>query len=284
MIRLTGSVLRGMPLPMPGDHADKNDRGRLLVVAGSQTVPGAALLCAEAALRAGAGKVQVAVPERLSAGVGIALPETAVIGLPEGDYASVYLMKAAAEAEATLVGPGIMDESISQKLTEALLNAQSRLVLDAGALAPLKDLAASICGLRRRPVLTPHAGEMAGLLGWEKERVEAEPVEALKEAIGTYQAVVALKGAVTYIGGPDSDLYCNEKGPVGLGTGGSGDVLAGLIGALRARGCSALQAAVWGVFVHALAGTKLSQRVGKLGFLGRELPAEFPGILDKLCA
>ena len=220
--------------------------------------------------------------------VGVALPETAVIGwdIELGVTSSDDPVRSAAEkADAVLVGPGIMDEKLCQGLTEELLEVRGKMfVLDAGALLKLRQALGAVRAQDGRVVLTPHAGEMAQLLDWNKERVESDPIAAVRLAAENFQAVVALKGAKTFIAHPTGGLYCNEMGAVGLGTGGSGDVLAGLITALLGRGCSPLQAALWGVFVHAEAGAKLTKEVGTLGFLGREIPGQFPAILDDLCA
>lgn len=287
MITLDRSVLSSMPLPVPDGNSDKNDRGQVLLIAGSQDVPGVAILCAEAALRAGAGKVQVAVPMGLTTAVGIALPETAVIGWDDSraDLPMDSPVRAAAKkADAILIGPGMMDVQRCCQLAEGILqDADKTFVLDAGALPKLRNARTAVQAKNGRAVLTPHAGEMAQLLGWDKNKVENDPVEAVQLAAETFQAVVALKGATTYIAHPKGILYRNDHGAVGLGTGGSGDVLAGLITALLGRGCSPLQATLWGVFVHAEAGFRLTKAVGTLGFLGREIPGQFPAILDELC-
>jgi NAD(P)H-hydrate repair Nnr-like enzyme with NAD(P)H-hydrate dehydratase domain len=112
--------------------------------------------------------------------------------------------------------------------------------------------------------------------------VEAEPLATAREAAERLGCVVALKGATTHVAAPDGRAWANEGGSVGLGTSGSGDTLAGLVAGLLARGAEPAQALVWGVYVHAEAGARLSRRIGELGFLARELPAEMPGILTEL--
>jgi hydroxyethylthiazole kinase-like uncharacterized protein yjeF len=131
-------------------------------------------------------------------------------------------------------------------------------------------------------VLTPHAGEMAALLDLSKPDVEADPVAAARTAAARFAAVVVMKGEVTHIVTPDGRAWRHDGGVVGLGTGGSGDVLAGLIGGLLARGAEPAQAAIWGVHVHGAAGEALTRRQGAVGFLARELPAEIPPILEGL--
>jgi hydroxyethylthiazole kinase-like uncharacterized protein yjeF len=289
MIDLTPSVLKAMPLPLPDGDAGKEDHGRLLIVAGSAEVPGAALLCAVAALRTGAGKLRVAVPESLKTGLGIAVPEMAVLGLPQSSNgnidrsAATLLAEEVQQSDAVLIGPGMMDEARCGDIVAALLeNPAARFVLDAGALPHLPHAAGLVRKLETPAILTPHAGEMAQLLSRAKEAITADPVKAACDAAQAFHAVVVLKGATTYITAPDGALYRNEHGAVGLGTGGSGDVLAGLIAALLGRGCTPVQAANWGVFVHAQAGERLSEKIGSLGFLAREIPAQIPAILDRL--
>lgn len=123
---------------------------------------------------------------------------------------------------------------------------------------------------------------MAGLLQIDKQEILEDPVRCARQAAATYKAVVALKGAQTYIAAPDGEVYRNMQGNVGLATSGSGDALAGIVGGLAARGCSPLEAAVWGVFLHARAGDRLAKRIGTLGFLARELLAEVPPLMREL--
>jgi ADP-dependent NAD(P)H-hydrate dehydratase len=133
-----------------------------------------------------------------------------------------------------------------------------------------------------RAVVTPHAGEMAGMRGIEKAAVTREPATRAREASDDLRAVVALKGRETFIAAPNDKTYCNRAGNVGLATSGSGDTLSGIIAGLAARGAEPVQAAVWGVYLHARAGDRLSKRMGRLGFLARELLAEIPSLMSEL--
>jgi hydroxyethylthiazole kinase-like uncharacterized protein yjeF len=158
--------------------------------------------------------------------------------------------------------------------------ATSTLIVDAGALRAFGpehrlDLKTSAV------ILTPHAGEMATLWDCSRKDVSAHPLALAREAARTLGAVIALKGARTFVVAPDGTAYCNTAGNVGLGTSGSGDALSGIIAGLSARGASPVQAAVWGVYLHAKAGDVLARRIGALGFLARELLAEIPQLLVK---
>jgi NAD(P)H-hydrate repair Nnr-like enzyme with NAD(P)H-hydrate dehydratase domain len=131
-------------------------------------------------------------------------------------------------------------------------------------------------------VLTPHAGEMAHLTGALKEDLQEAPQSCACRHAAAWHAVLALKGATTCVAAPDGRCWTHRSQAPGLGTSGSGDVLAGLIAGLAARGCPPEQAAVWGVALHARAGAALAARQGTLGFLARELPAEVPALMDRL--
>ena len=284
-------LLGSWPLPQPADDDDKEARGRVLVIGGSTEIAGAVVLAATAALRAGAGKMQIATCRSVAAHVSMAVPEARVIALAEtaaGGIAAGGLRQIEEEiagAQAILVGPGMVDEAATARLMRNLTRRVGRatLVLDAGALSYLKQSPESLARLHGRAVVTPHAGEMASMLGVEKPLIEAEPLEALRRAVATLTAVVALKGRETLIAAPASgNVYCNRAGNVGLATSGSGDTLSGVVAGLAARGATPFQAAVWGVYLHARAGDELARRMGSLGFLARELLAEIPPLMAKL--
>ncbi len=284
--RIAPALLARWPLPDPRACDSKEDRGRVLVIGGSVQVPGAALLAGVAALRAGAGKLQVATAAPAALPMALALPEAKVIGLPSDRAGAIRTLgregaHAAARARAVLVGPG-MDPGVGTRrvVTAAATAACCTVVLDAGAL----DIAALRAVRKRRGdaclVLTPHAGEMAALLDVDDATVRADPAGIARECARHWDVVLVLKGAVTHIAAPDGRLWVNAAGSVGLGTSGSGDVLAGLVAGLAARGASAEQAAVWGVHLHARAGARLSRRMGLVGFLAREIGAEVPGLMS----
>lgn len=286
---IDAALLRTWPLPLP-EGGDKNARGSVFVVAGAPQMPGAAVLCATATLRAGAGKLQIGTCASVAALVGAAVPESLVVALEETPSGAVALACAAPiveranKADALVIGPGLVDQRASAQLVAAVARGLDvPAVIDAAALACFSDRADAIARLGGRAVLTPHAGEMASMLACEREAVEADPAAFAVDAARRFNAVVALKGETTYIAEPSGALYRNEHGNVGLATSGSGDVLAGVIGGLLARGAEPLAAAAWGVFLHARAGDELAKRIG-FGFLARELSAEIPPIMAKLSA
>ncbi len=289
---ITPKLLGEWLLPQPEEDDDKEARGRVLVIGGSTEIAGAVVLAATAALRAGAGKMQIATCRSLAPHVSMAVPEARVIGLAETKAGGIaagglkQIESELAEAQAVLVGPGMVDKTAVARLMSHLLPqlTHATLVLDAGALGCLKGAPECLSRLQGRVVLTPHAGEMASMFGIEKEKIEAAPLETVRSAVTDLNAVVALKGRETLIAAPASkNVYCNRAGNVGLATSGSGDTLSGVIAGLAARGSTPFQAAVWGVYLHARAGDELARRMGPLGFLARELLAEIPPLMAKLC-
>lgn len=276
-----------MPLPVPQSDSDKEARGTAVVVGGSVSVPGAMLLSGMGALRAGAGKLQLVVPKTLVAGVGIAFPEAGIYGFAQtsrGEPAARawrQVREFVEHADAVLIGPGFMDENAAGKLTRAVLeNAPGpAFVLDAMALTGLAEEHEVLATHRGRIVLTPHAGEMAKLAHCTKEQVMTHPLATARAVADELKCVVVMKGATTYIVAPDGPAYRHRGGVVGLATAGSGDVLAGVITGLIARGIDTVLACIWGVYAHGKAGERLSEAVGALGFMAREIPPLIPGIL-----
>ncbi|HEX8069737.1 MAG TPA: NAD(P)H-hydrate dehydratase [Pyrinomonadaceae bacterium] len=287
---ITPRVLRALPLPEPAAGGDKEERGRVLVVGGSVEMPGACVLAATAAGRAGAGKLQIATVRGVAPHVAVAVPEARVFALPAtrgGALAARELGTLAARvnaAQAVLVGPGMIGGAAIARFMRALLARTHgpALVLDANALTSLARAPGCLKKFRGRVVLTPHAEEMGELLGTDKAAVERDRLGALAEARARFDAVVVLKGRETLVAAPGGPAYVNRAGNVGLATSGSGDTLAGLIAGLLARGAAPLAAALWGVYLHARAGERLARRHGLLGYLARELPGEVPALLAAL--
>ncbi|MDM0047804.1 NAD(P)H-hydrate dehydratase [Variovorax sp. J22R115] len=278
-------MLARWPLPKPPEDADKEVRGHVLVVAGSDEMPGAALLAAVAALRAGAGKLTIAAPAAIAPGLAFAIPESRVIGLPQARSGGLLvrgtesLAATAHLVSALVVGPGMQQERAVVGFVRALmpLFGHATVVLDALAMSLVRTGAVD-----QPAVLTPHAGEMAYLSGSTKEAVCEDPVGAAREAATRWNACVALKGGRTIIASPDGGLWQFDGGSAGLATSGSGDTLAGLMGGLAARGLPPLAACAWGVVAHASAGAALSRSHGPLGYLARELAGELPARLHAL--
>jgi hydroxyethylthiazole kinase-like uncharacterized protein yjeF len=289
-VLITPAVLRRIPLPQPDEGGDKEERGRVLVVGGGRETPGAVVLAGVAALRAGAGKLQVAIPRSNAPLVAASIPEARVIALPEtrggkpARAAARSLERYAGAAQCVCVGPGMLEDEWAARVVEETLRLcrDVPVVLDAGGLNCLAGGRDLLHELGSRAVLTPNAEELADLYGEEKASVARDPLAAARRAASDFRSVVVLKGRETFIAAPTGEVYVNRAGSVGLATSGSGDVLAGCVAGLVARGAEPLRAAAWGVHLHALAGERLAARIGPLGFLARELPDEIPRLLAEL--
>jgi ADP-dependent NAD(P)H-hydrate dehydratase len=281
-------LLRTMPLPRHPDDGDKEERGRLLVVGGSRELAGAVVLSGIAALRAGAGKLQIATTEGIAIHVAVTVPEARVIGLRETEAGCIAeseidrLPEWAEAAQAMLLGCGLQHGAPLDTLLDRLLERQLDLplVLDAAVLGSLADRADAVRNWPGPVLLLPHAGEMARLIGRERDEVARDPLSAARSAAETYDAVTLIKGEYSHIVAPDGRAFRYQGGGVGLATSGSGDTLAGLVGGLAARGADPLHALLWGVHLHGEAGRRLRARHGRIGFLARELLDEVPAIMD----
>jgi ADP-dependent NAD(P)H-hydrate dehydratase len=283
-------LLRRWPLPQLGADADKSTRGDVLAIGGSLEIPGAISLAGVSALRAGAGRVQIGTVRAVAVALSVTFPEARVISLPQtrsgevGRGAAARLERELAACGALLLGPGMRDHMAAEQLMQRAVRARHRFtaVLDAGALRVFRERSRLPAGRLAGLIATPHAGEMADLWGCPAAHVHAEPLGLAREAARALGTTLVLKGTRTFIVDPDGRAFENRAGNSGLATAGSGDVLAGIIAGLAARGAEPVQAAVWGVYLHARAGDALKRRLGPLGYLARELPSEVPALLGRL--
>ena len=288
-VAVTAGLLRRWPLPQPGGAADKEDRGVALVIGGASEVPGALLLSGVAALRVGAGKLQLAAPHSAATQLAVAVPEARVFALRETregflDRKSAGKVRDCAQhADAILIGPGLLDEDATRDFVDEALSRidDKPLVIDALAGAALKG------GRHRfadgtRVVITPNQSEMAMITGEKPEKIATGAGAVAATVARELNVVVALKGPQTFIATPDGESFRYAEGDVGLATSGSGDVLAGAVVGLLARGAPPDQAAVWATYLHGAAGNRLARRFGPLGFLARELSNELPALMNGL--
>jgi hydroxyethylthiazole kinase-like uncharacterized protein yjeF len=288
-VAVTPALLRRWPLPQPGADADKSDRGVAMVIGGSSEIPGALLLAGVAALRAGAGKLQLAGPHSAASSLAVALPEARVFSLPETSEgyldrrAAVRAVECAHGADAILVGPGMLNDNAIRGFMDEFGRrvADKQLVIDAVALSALRG------GRYRfteetRVVLTPNIDEMAKITGDTRAAVEADPRGVAMTVARDLNAVVALKGSETFIATPYGEVFRYSEGELGLATSGSGDILAGILVGFLARGATLDQAAVWAAYLHGAAGNRLKRRMGPIGFLARELSDEIPALMNGL--
>lgn len=274
-------ALDGHPLP-PVVDGGKETKGRLLIVAGSRDVPGAALLSALGAMRAGAGKLRIATIESAAIALGVAMPEAMVVGVPQaadGGFAKgavERIAKLAGAADAIVAGPGVRHNACCAALGAALIECSAALALDVALLEALEPVD------RQRavqPILLPNAQELASLLDIDEEQARREPVACGLHAAERFRALVLVKGVTSHVVTPAGDCWTYEGGAPGLGVSGSGDVLAGIVGGLLARGAEPLAALMWAVWLHGEAGASLARKVGPIGFLARQIADEIPALL-----
>jgi ADP-dependent NAD(P)H-hydrate dehydratase len=284
---ITPPLLREWALPEP--TGGKNARGSILVIGGSSQTLGAVLLAAEAALRAGAGKLQVATAESVAPFAATALPEALVQALPQSESGAIraeaadVVRELAAAADAVLIGPGMQDVEETQGFGDRLLpHLQGPVALDALGLASVTADVGCLRHLDARVVLTPNPTELAIALHREEDEIEEDPAAATLELAGRANAAVGLGGATSWIAAPDRRLWRDDSGGAGLGVSGAGDVRAGIVAGLLARGADPVQAAVWGSHLHGRAGERLAATIGRLGFLARELPVQIPQVIDEI--
>jgi hydroxyethylthiazole kinase-like uncharacterized protein yjeF len=267
---ITPKLLREWPLPDP--QGGKESRGTVLVIGGSRFNPGAVLLGGVAALRAGAGRLQLAVDQETATALSIAVPEAKVVGLPAKDAELPgELLELAHDADVLAIGPGLDDIDETTRLLREIFDVagqEAAVVLDAYALGALSKEPELLGSRSPRVVLTPNATEAGHLLGHDPGDDLARAARAVAER---YQVVVSLR---SHIAAPDGRGWSEESGHAGLGTSGSGDVLAGIIAGLLGRGAEPAQAACWGAHAHAVSGQRLISRFGRTGFLARELVDE----------
>ncbi len=276
-------------LPDRPRHAHKGTFGTVVVLAGSLGFTGAAYLAATAAARAGAGLVRLLVAESIYPILATKCTEVMATPVPEvapgavGHAAHDTLLRQLGDAEAGVIGPGLgRDSSTWRLVVDLATHARCPLVLDADGLNALADSPRLKARLGRNRVLTPHPGEMSRLTGKSVDAIAKDRTGAALSAAREWGAVVVLKGAHTVVAHPDGRSSEDPHEVPALATGGTGDVLSGVIGALVAQGLDPFSAAVTGVYIHAAAGRRLAHRLGDSGLLASDLLLEIPLIMNVL--
>jgi len=272
------------PLPPRNPAGHKGNFGKILIIGGSSRYRGAPALAGGAALKSGAGYVRLAMPGELVPQVVYMLSEA--VFLPQGEGSSIgveqlsELLEQAVNADAVVIGPGLSTEPESiQFAREFIALAEASLVIDGDALSALAGRE-ELTRERKYPTcITPHSGEMARLLGSSVSEIETRRIETAQEAADRYGVALVLKGAHSIIAGPDGSLWINLTGNSGMGTAGSGDVLAGLSGALLGRfhhDSPATEALRLAVHLHGLAGDLASAKHGEEGITATDILRHLP--------
>ncbi|MBX3115244.1 MAG: NAD(P)H-hydrate dehydratase [Fimbriimonadaceae bacterium] len=282
--QMIGSDISAL-FPSRSKSAHKGSNGHLLIVAGSNQMPGAAVLATKAALHSGIGLVTIASTEKVCQAVSNHCPEALLLPLPENEgviapLASRVLSEAQAKFSAAVFGPGLTQgEPIQELLAELWAGWKIPAVIDADAL----NIVSQGVALPKSPcVLTPHPGEMARLLEIQTSEVQANRFETVTKAVKRFNQTVLLKGAYTMIGHADEPINVNPTGNPGMATGGMGDVLSGVIGTLLAQGLEPNDAAILGAYWHGLAGDLCAQEIGKVGFTASEVASYLPRARAKI--
>ena len=267
----------------------KGNRGHLLVLAGSTGKTGAATLASLGALRAGAGLVTLGIPRslnpilenKLTEAMTFPLPETAESSLSmEAEKEIFHLMKG---KTAVAIGPGLSTHGETGSLVRSIVaKCPLPMVIDADGLNALASDLSVLSKCRGRVVLTPHPGEMARLAGISNAEVQADRLGTAEGFARTHGCCLVLKGARTVVAEPEGHLHINPTGNAALASGGSGDVLTGLIAGFLARGWAPAKAAVAGVYLHGLAADLLSEDMGQSGVLAGDLLEVIPELAFSL--
>lgn len=272
-----GYVRQHLPVFLPDSH--KGDRGRLLLICGSFGMAGACIMAARAALRMGIGLLNIAVDKQVYPVVAGSVPE-AVFTLLNGQKEK-GLCDALEQADAAVMGCGL--GAHSQRLLPLVLQeSKIPLLLDADALNAAASGGEELGGYPHVKLVTPHPGEMSRLSGLSILKIQDERIRTARAYAKKSKAVTLLKGAATVIAAPDGQAAVNPTGNEGMAKGGSGDVLAGIIGTLMAQKLSPFDAAVTGAYVHGMAGDICAERFTKRAMLAGDLPDTLPAVFRRL--
>jgi NAD(P)H-hydrate epimerase len=276
-------------MPARPASAHKGTFGTVSVVAGSLGFTGAAYLCATAAARAGAGMVRLLVADTIYPILAGKCTEVMATPVPEvapgaiGHAALETVMRQVETSKAIAMGPGLGRDSSTWRLVyDVIARARQPMILDADALNALADNQRVLKRLGGGRVLTPHPGEMSRLTGRSIADLERDREGAAKAAAAAWGAVVVLKGPHTVVAAPDGRVSVDPHEVPALATGGTGDVLSGIVAGLLAQGLDPFAAAVTAVYVHAEAGRRVAGRQGDSGLLASDLLPELPLVMDAL--
>lgn len=276
-------------LPPRRGTVHKYNCGRLLVVAGSRDFGGAAHLAGLGALRSGVGLVSMVVPEKLETATRVILPEAVTRAVAETDTGTIAPLPGdwrdalLANQNALTVGPGLgSDPATDAWVIQLLADLPVPVVVDADALNAFARAGVEPSFGTDQVILTPHAGELARLVGLGSEEVERRRLHLAGELAARWNVVLILKGSPSVIASPDGRTFINPTGDDALARGGSGDVLAGLLGGLLAQGMTALDAALLGAYLHGKAGTLAARGLSNRSVLVREISAAIGPVFEEM--
>ena len=275
-------------IPPRHRHSHKGTYGRIFVVAASTGMTGAATLTSEAALRVGGGLVTLGIPTSLNPILEMKLTEVMTLPLPETaegtlarDAKSQILEFVERTGSVLAVGPGLSQHPETVSLVHSLIREiEPPIVIDADGLNALAQSKELLSSLTSRAVLTPHPGEMGRLIGGTVAEVERDRIGVAQHFAQEYDVTLVLKGAPTVIAGGSGEVWLNSTGNPGMATAGMGDVLTGIIVGLMAQGVSSYDAAMFGVYLHGLAGDMAAESIGMHGLMAGDVLAAVPKAIE----
>ncbi|NLM43269.1 MAG: NAD(P)H-hydrate dehydratase [Clostridiales bacterium] len=264
-------------------HSHKGSFGRVLIAAGSKGMEGAALLAARAAIRSGAGIVELAVPQGAFEAVRGAIPTLITNGLDDDgegcftDESIEEILSTSEKASVLLMGPGIRNNPHTKEVvSEVITKCHKPLILDADGLNAICQIPEVLLERPEETIITPHPGEMARLLNTSTVEVQNNRLETAESFAKKYNVHVVLKGHRTIIASPLGETWINTTGNPGMATAGSGDVLGGVIASFIAQGMEPMKAAISGVYIHGAAGDRAAEKYGQWGMVATDIIKYIP--------
>lgn len=271
------------------DDSNKGTLGSLLCICGSYGMAGAAIMAGKAALRCGIGLLKIAVPKSIYPVCATNILESVYYPLEETSNGVIsskntdFLLEMCEKSSAVVIGCGLSVCDDTKNLVQSVItNCEKPLVIDADALNCICNKPEILKNLKAPAIITPHPGEMARLLHSTPKTVNSNRENTAIDFAKKFGVVTVLKGAGTIIASPDGEVYINHTGNSGMATGGSGDVLSGIIGSLLAQGASPINAAAAGVFLHGTIGDLAAEELGKISMLPTDMIDMIPTAYLKL--
>lgn len=271
------------------DDSNKGTLGSLLCICGSYGMAGAAIMAGKAALRCGIGLLKIAVPKSIYPVCATNILESVYYPLEETSNGVIsskntdFLLEMCEKSSAVVIGCGLSVCDDTKNLVQSVItNCEKPLVIDADALNCICNKPEIFKNLKVPAIITPHPGEMARLLHSTPKTVNSNRENTAIDFAKKFGVVTVLKGAGTIIASPDGEVYINHTGNSGMATGGSGDVLSGIIGSLLAQGASPINAAAAGVFLHGTIGDLAAEKLGKISMLPTDMIDMIPTAYLKL--
>lgn len=271
------------------DDSNKGTLGSLLCICGSYGMAGAAIMAGKAALRCGIGLLKIAVPKSIYPVCATNILESVYYPLEETSNGVIsskntdFLLEMCEKSSAVVIGCGLSVCDDTKNLVQSVItNCEKPLVIDADALNCICNKPEILKNLKAPVIITPHPGEMARLLHSTPKTVNSNRENTAIDFAKKFGVVTVLKGAGTIIASPDGEVYINHTGNSGMATGGSGDVLSGIIGSLLAQGAAPINAAAAGVFLHGTIGDLAAEKLGKISMLPTDMIDMIPTAYLKL--